>query len=319
MSGKRSWLPPPPLSHVDSVDEADDQRDKRVDSGRATALHDNGSGPGSSSLPLQPSTSASPSAQRPPRKSRSDSVTEFVVGVGMSAVGVITDFETPTPPSSSRGFPSDAEMQHLLASAALASSSASEASEQSMKSSLSPTDKAQQSPLLTSADAAAGLATQQRQQQQHQQSMPTIKSQVELTSIGSSRSSEGIVSVDDLEVRPFHSSQGGGLFNRYPRQSSPAFNSQGKHTKSSAEASQLLVQSGSSNSSSSVSSAYTSNTLLVLGFNITNLPRHKQYLVCAGGVFFFTLIYGFFQELVVVKIFDRQLSLFLALCQFAGE
>ena len=42
----------------------------------------------------------------------------------------------------------------------------------------------------------------------------------------------------------------------------------------------------------------------------------SQYLLCAGGVFFFTLIYGFLQELVIVKIFDRQLSLFLALCQF---
>ena len=55
---------------------------------------------------------------------------------------------------------------------------------------------------------------------------------------------------------------------------------------------------------------------MVLGFDVSTLSPQSQYLVCAGGVFFFTLIYGFLQELVIVKIFDRNLSLFLALCQF---
>ena len=71
-------------------------------------------------------------------------------------------------------------------------------------------------------------------------------------------------------------------------------------------------------SSGSSASAYSTNRLIVLGLDITHLPRHKQYIFCACGVFFFTLIYGYFQELVVVRIFDRQLPLFLALCQFTG-
>jgi adenosine 3'-phospho 5'-phosphosulfate transporter B3 len=75
---------------------------------------------------------------------------------------------------------------------------------------------------------------------------------------------------------------------------------------------------GSTPSLKSSSNAYSANTLILLGLDISNLPKHQQYLICAGGVFFFTLIYGFFQELVVVKVFDRQLPLFLAFCQFAG-
>ena len=91
------------------------------------------------------------------------------------------------------------------------------------------------------------------------------------------------------------------------------------HSKSEVELSTLLhMPSGSSVPSGSSASAYSANRLIVLGLDITHLPRHQQYIFCACGVFFFTLIYGYFQELVVVKIFDRQLPLFLALCQFTG-
>ena len=58
--------------------------------------------------------------------------------------------------------------------------------------------------------------------------------------------------------------------------------------------------------------------ILVLGVDIAHLPRKKQFIYCAGGVFFFSLLYGFLQELISVTLCCRQLGLFLAVQQFAG-
>ncbi|GMH64533.1 hypothetical protein TrLO_g13465 [Triparma laevis f. longispina] len=61
-----------------------------------------------------------------------------------------------------------------------------------------------------------------------------------------------------------------------------------------------------------------SSNLTILTINLTPYTRQSQYLLLASGVFCFTLIYGFLQELVIVGIFDKKLSLFLAFTQFLG-
>ena len=58
--------------------------------------------------------------------------------------------------------------------------------------------------------------------------------------------------------------------------------------------------------------------ILVLGINIANLSRIGQFIVCAGGVFSFSLLYGYLQELISVSMVNRQLGLFLATMQFLG-
>jgi hypothetical protein len=58
--------------------------------------------------------------------------------------------------------------------------------------------------------------------------------------------------------------------------------------------------------------------VLVFGTDISHLSRRSQFLMCASGVFFFTLLYGFLQELLSVQLFNRQLGLFLATVQFLG-
>ena len=58
--------------------------------------------------------------------------------------------------------------------------------------------------------------------------------------------------------------------------------------------------------------------VLVLGMDISRYTRRTQFLVCASGVFGFSLLYGFLQELLSVHICNRQLGLFLAMAQFIG-
>mmetsp|Transcript_19685 Transcript_19685/g.29813 ORF Transcript_19685/g.29813 Transcript_19685/m.29813 type:complete len:479 (+) Transcript_19685:110-1546(+) len=58
--------------------------------------------------------------------------------------------------------------------------------------------------------------------------------------------------------------------------------------------------------------------LLVLGVDLSGLSRKRQFLTCAGGVFGFSLLYGYLQELISVKLCDRQLGLFIAVMQFMG-
>lgn len=61
-----------------------------------------------------------------------------------------------------------------------------------------------------------------------------------------------------------------------------------------------------------------SEPVLVLGVDITHLPRQTQFVVCAIGVFSFSLLYGYLQELIAVQICNRQLALFQAMMQFVG-
>jgi len=41
-------------------------------------------------------------------------------------------------------------------------------------------------------------------------------------------------------------------------------------------------------------------------------------VICASGVFFFNLLYGYLQELIQIQIAGRQFAIFLGACQFAG-
>jgi len=61
-----------------------------------------------------------------------------------------------------------------------------------------------------------------------------------------------------------------------------------------------------------------SDPVLVLGMDITHLSRKAQFIVCASGVFFFSLLYGYLQELLSVQLCSRQLGLYLAMVQFTG-
>ncbi|CAB9522939.1 Adenosine 3'-phospho 5'-phosphosulfate transporter 2 [Seminavis robusta] len=61
-----------------------------------------------------------------------------------------------------------------------------------------------------------------------------------------------------------------------------------------------------------------SEPVLVLGVDISHMDRHIQFIVCATGVFGFSLLYGYLQELISVQICNRQLGLFLAMMQFIG-
>ena len=61
-----------------------------------------------------------------------------------------------------------------------------------------------------------------------------------------------------------------------------------------------------------------SEPVLVLGMDISHLSRNAQFLCCATGVFCFSLLYGYLQELLSVQLCSRQLGLFLAMIQFVG-
>lgn len=58
--------------------------------------------------------------------------------------------------------------------------------------------------------------------------------------------------------------------------------------------------------------------MLVLGKDISHLSREMQFAVCAVGVFGFSLLYGYLQELISVQICNRKLGLYLATVQFSG-
>jgi hypothetical protein len=61
-----------------------------------------------------------------------------------------------------------------------------------------------------------------------------------------------------------------------------------------------------------------SEPVLVLGFDISHFNRSAQFIICASGVFFFSLLYGYLQELISVQLCNRKLGLFLATVQFVG-
>lgn len=58
--------------------------------------------------------------------------------------------------------------------------------------------------------------------------------------------------------------------------------------------------------------------IVLLGVDISRFQENVQFCICAGGVFVFTIAYGYLQELISVHLFSRQYTLFLSTCQFAG-
>jgi adenosine 3'-phospho 5'-phosphosulfate transporter B3 len=55
----------------------------------------------------------------------------------------------------------------------------------------------------------------------------------------------------------------------------------------------------------------------VLGIELGGLSDGLQFVICAGGMFSFMLLHGYYEELVVKKIFKKQYPLFLTLVRFA--
>ena len=76
--------------------------------------------------------------------------------------------------------------------------------------------------------------------------------------------------------------------------------------------------SSSNKSFEESSSSQSTKKVLVFGCDISHLPRKWQFITCATGVFSFSLLYGFLQELISVTLCSRQLGLFLAMVQFIG-
>ena len=58
--------------------------------------------------------------------------------------------------------------------------------------------------------------------------------------------------------------------------------------------------------------------LIVLGMDISNFTPQIQFFICAFGVFSFTIIYGYLQELISVHILGRNYAMFLSLIQLGG-
>ena len=58
------------------------------------------------------------------------------------------------------------------------------------------------------------------------------------------------------------------------------------------------------------------NPLVLFGQDLSEYNRRDQFFLCAGGVFLFTLMYGYLQELLSVTLFNRDLALFLSTAQF---
>ena len=59
-------------------------------------------------------------------------------------------------------------------------------------------------------------------------------------------------------------------------------------------------------------------SLLVVGFDISNLSGTLQFLVLFMGLVFFMCLYGLFQEIIVYELFNRKLSIFTTCIHFAG-
>lgn len=67
-----------------------------------------------------------------------------------------------------------------------------------------------------------------------------------------------------------------------------------------------------------VAEPVTAPPISLFGFDISHLSRRSQFKLCACGVFMFSLLYGYLQELISIHIFNRRLGLFLSSLQFSG-
>jgi hypothetical protein len=66
------------------------------------------------------------------------------------------------------------------------------------------------------------------------------------------------------------------------------------------------------------SAVVADDPLILIGVDLSPLRLRAQFYISAGGVFAFTIIYSYLQELITVHVAGRKLSLFLSAVQFAG-
>mmetsp|Transcript_18815 Transcript_18815/g.40986 ORF Transcript_18815/g.40986 Transcript_18815/m.40986 type:complete len:770 (+) Transcript_18815:449-2758(+) len=74
----------------------------------------------------------------------------------------------------------------------------------------------------------------------------------------------------------------------------------------------------SGSSKAQTHSEHMHDPLILFGLDLSSQPPSVQFFLCACGVFAFTIVYGYLQELLAVHIAGRKFGLFLATCQFAG-
>jgi len=60
------------------------------------------------------------------------------------------------------------------------------------------------------------------------------------------------------------------------------------------------------------------DSIILFGFDLSGLQSSHQFYVCASGVFGFTLIYAYLQEILSVHIANRQYALFVSTIQLFG-
>ena len=65
-------------------------------------------------------------------------------------------------------------------------------------------------------------------------------------------------------------------------------------------------------------SALPHDAVVLFGLDLSPLEPWVQFAVCASGVFGFTIVYGYLQELLAVHISGRKFGLWLAWFQFGG-
>jgi hypothetical protein len=83
---------------------------------------------------------------------------------------------------------------------------------------------------------------------------------------------------------------------------------------------QIQTKTIHSNPSPSKTNSYATadQPLIIFGIDLSYYTPNIQFFTCAAGVFLFTIIYGYLQELISVHVTGRRYTLFLSTCQFAG-
>lgn len=87
----------------------------------------------------------------------------------------------------------------------------------------------------------------------------------------------------------------------------------------------IAIQTTTTNiSSTNNNSTTTSSKFIVLGIKTSHPTLHlhtrqAQFIISASGVFMFSFLYGYLQELISVTLCHQQQGLFLALMQFSSD
>ena len=136
-------------------------------------------------------------------------------------------------------------------------------------------------------------------------------SPIDPTKQASMSDDDGSLSVVAWQGRPFYC--------RRPRNGMSGYDDAADNGNgaSKAHASPPPSTSGPS-SNARTRSAHSPDPLILFGLDLSSQSPSVQFLLCACGVFAFTIVYGYLQELLAVHIAGRKFGLFLATCQFAG-